>query len=68
MSVAKLREEIDNLKKLTICKHEPTLKIFVFRADGLTEAGENEVDAAVYASAHPHTRVLKLFRRSFRKL
>ncbi|HEY3361027.1 MAG TPA: hypothetical protein VGK06_04150 [Methanosarcina sp.] len=71
MSITQLRRDIQELKKLKnsiITQHEPQFKIFDFRVEGLTADGETEDDVNTYIAAHPHTHVLKFFRKSFRKV
>ncbi len=65
MSILQLRKELKELKNSLI--PETQNRIFIFRVNGLTDAGENEEDVRSYAVAHPHTHVLKLIRKSCRK-
>ena len=67
MSLLQLRKEIQELKNSIITQYEPQFKIFVFRENGFTDAGETEEDLKAYVAAHPHTHVLKLIRKSCRK-
>jgi hypothetical protein len=67
MSLTQLKKELKELKNSIITQYEPQFKIFVFRVNGLTDAGETEEDVNTYIAAHPHTHVLKLIRRSCRK-
>jgi len=67
MSLMQLKKELKELKNSIITQYEPQFKIFVFRVNGLTDAGETEEDFKAYVAAHPHTHVLKLIRKSCRK-
>lgn len=67
MTVQQLKKCIQELKNSIIVQHELQHKIFIFRENGLTEAGETEEDFKAYVVAHPHTHVLKLIRKSCRK-
>jgi hypothetical protein len=67
MSLTQLKKELKELKNSIITQYEPQFKIFVFRVNGLTDAGETEEDVNTYIAAYPHTHVLKLIRRSCRK-
>lgn len=67
MRLQGLRKEISELKTSIVTQYEPQYKIFIFRENGLTDAGENEEDFRSYTVAHPHTHVLKLIRKSCRK-
>lgn len=68
MSLQQLRMEISELKNSIVRQYEPLNKIFIFRVNCLTDAGETEEDIKAYAVAHPHTHVLKLIRKSCRKV
>ncbi len=39
-------------------------KVFAFRENGLTDAGETEEDMKAYPKAHPHTCIVKLFYKN----
>ena len=67
MSLLQLRKEIKELKNSIITQYEPQFKIFVFHVNGFTDVGETEEDVNTYITAHPHTHVLKLIRKSCRK-
>ena len=68
MSLQQLKKEIEKLKNSAITRYEPQFKIFVFHINGLTDAGETEEEVNTYIAAHPHTHVMKFFRKSFRKV
>lgn len=68
MSFSQLKKEIELLKSSALARYEPQFKIFVFRINCLTDAGETEEDVNIYIAAHPHTHVLKFYRKSFRRL
>lgn len=68
MSFQQLKRELKELKNSLITQYEPQNKIFIFQENGLTDAGETEGDLKVYVATHPHTRVLKLIRKSCRKV
>lgn len=61
MSLQGLMKEISELKNSIIRQCEPQNRIFIFRENGLTDAGENEEDVRSYAVAHPHTHIVTLF-------
>jgi hypothetical protein len=67
MSFLQLRKELNELKNSIITQYEPQFKIFIFRENGFTDAGETEEDLKAYVTAYPHTHVLKLIRKSCRK-
>ena len=67
MSLQQIKNEIQELKNSIITQYEPLCKIFVFRENGFTDEGETEDDLKAYVAAHPHTHVLKLIRKSYRK-
>ena len=68
MNLQRIKNEIETLKNALIMQYEPQNKIFVFRANGLTDAGETEEDLKEYTAEHPHTHVLKLIRKSCRSV
>ena len=68
MSLQQLKKQIKELKNSAITQYEPQFKIFEFRVNGLTNAGETEENVNTYIAAHPHTQVLKFFRKNFRKV
>lgn len=68
LSLQQLKKQIKELKNSAITKYELQFKIFEFRVNDLTNAGETEEDVDTYIVAHPHTHVMKFFRKSFRKI
>jgi hypothetical protein len=42
MSLLQLRKELKELKNSIITQYEPQFKIFVFRVNGLTDAGKQK--------------------------
>lgn len=67
MSLQQFRRELRQLKNSITERQGLKFKIFIFRANGFTDAGETEEDFKNFVSANPHTHVLKLVRKSFRK-
>lgn len=63
MSLQQLRNEIEKLKNSAITRYEPQFKIFTLgKPDSPTEEEIQE-----FAAAHPHTKVMKFYLKSFRK-
>ena len=67
MNLQQIKADIAILRRSIILQTEPANKIFIFRANGLTDAGETEDDLKEYSILHPHTHVLKLIRKSCRQ-
>jgi hypothetical protein len=67
MSLLQIRKDMQELKNLIMFETQPAFKIFIFRENGFTDAGETEECLKAYRAAHPHTHVLKLIRKSCRK-
>lgn len=63
MSLQQLKRELEELKRSIVRETEPLCKVFILgKADS---PSEDEIEA--YAALHPHTHILKLTRKSFRK-
>jgi hypothetical protein len=68
MSLLQLRKELKELKNSIITQYEPQHKIFIFWKNGLTDTGETEENLKAYTVSHPHTHVLKLIRKTCKKV
>lgn len=67
MSIHRIRRTLEMLRTSIAERHGIPFEVFIFWENGLTDAGETEEDFQNFVSANPHTRVLKLVRKSFRK-
>jgi hypothetical protein len=64
LNLSQIKKQIQELKNSVIAENTVLCKVFAFRENGLTDAGETEADMKAYSKAYPHTRIVKLFYKN----